>query len=638
MKKVFTITGNLVDVHQKRIYTAEIVVEGERIVSIKDLTLNPSPKEREATAQPSLNQDANNLSASSKSEAGGRVSPPPGEPEGAFILPGFIDAHVHIESSMLIPSEFARLAVVHGTVATVSDPHEIANVCGMKGIEYMIENGKTVPFKFNFGGPSCVPATTFETAGATVDASDIDGLMRREEILYLSEMMNFPGVLNGDDEVMKKITSAKKHNKPVDGHAPGLRGEAAKKYIDAGISTDHECFTKEEALDKLKYGMKILIREGSAAKNFEALIELLNDYPDMMMFCSDDKHPDSLVEGHINQLCVRAVAKGIDVFKVLKAACVNPVEHYKLKVGVLRKNDFADFIVVKDLKNFKVLQTYINGELVAENGKTLIERQSAGVINNFKCSKKKADDFYFSADNKSVPVIESLNGQLITNKLNVALKTSGNQFISNIESDILKIVVVNRYKNAPVANAFIKNFGLKKGAIASSVAHDSHNIVAVGVDDESICKAVNLIIENKGGISIAHPDLPGGKTISTQPLLKQDVNKNKDTSTIGDSALLSPVGGIEGGCEVSEQVTPLPGEPEGAILSLPVAGLMSADDGYEVAKKYSAIDKAAKELGSKLSAPYMTLSFMTLLVIPHLKLSDLGLFDGDEFNFITQAS
>lgn len=629
MNKSFTITGNLVDVHQKKIYPAEIVVEGERIVSIKDLTLNPSPKEREATAQPSLNQDATNLSASSKSEAGGRVSPPPGEPEGAFILPGFIDAHVHIESSMLIPSEFARLAVVHGTVATVSDPHEIANVCGMKGVEYMIENGKTVPFKFNFGAPSCVPATTFETAGAEVNAKDVEALMRREEILYLSEMMNFPGVLNADEEVMKKIASAKKYNKPVDGHAPGLRGDLAKKYIDAGISTDHECFTKEEALDKLKYGMKIIIREGSAAKNFEALIDLLNDYEDMIMFCSDDKHPDSLVEGHINQLCTRAIAKGIDIFKVLNAACVNPVNHYKLKVGLLRQNDFADFVVVKDLKNFEVVQTYINGQLVAKNGKTLIESQKARSINNFDCTKKHPGDFKTTNSGSSV-AIEALDGQLITNKFAFEAFAGA----ADVENDLLKIVVVNRYQNAPVAKAFIKNFGLKKGAIASSVAHDSHNIVAVGVDDESICKAVNLIIENKGGISIAHSDLPGGKAINTQPQPKQGVNKNKDTSTSGDSALLSPNGGIEGGSDVSEQVTPLPGEPEGAILPLPVAGLMSIEDGYKVAKKYSAIDKATKDLGSKLSAPYMTLSFMALLVIPHLKLSDLGLFDGDEFRLI----
>lgn len=564
--KTFTVTGKLVDVHQKRIYRARITVEGERIKTIEEIT-----------EPPLATQDAKEF----------------------YILPGFVDSHVHIESSMLIPSEFARLAVVHGTVATVSDPHEIANVCGMKGVGYMIDNGKTVPFKFNFGAPSCVPATVFETAGAVVDAKDIDDLMRREEILYLSEMMNFPGVLNGDSEVMQKIVSAKKYNKPVDGHAPGLRGELAKKYIDAGISTDHECFTKEEALDKLQHAMKILIREGSAAKNFEALIDLLNDHEDMMMFCSDDKHPDSLVEGHIDQLCARAVAKGIDVFKVLKAACVNPVGHYKLKVGLLRENDFADFILVQDLKEFKVIQTYINGELVAENGKTLIESKTASVINNFDCTAKEVAAFEMTglapgstADNRlrtgsdeglMVPVIEALDGQLITNRIEARFGVKNKILESNVDEDVLKIVVVNRYRDAPVAKAFIKNFGLKRGAIASSVAHDSHNIVAVGVDDESLCKAVNLVIENEGGVSC----VGGEKEI---------------------------------------------------IVPLPVAGLMSIEDGYEVAKKYSAIDKAAKELGSKLAAPYMTLSFMALLVIPHLKLSDLGLFDGDRFEFITHAS
>src|SRR5688572_27427 len=548
--KAFTITGNIVDIIQKKIYSGTIEVADKRIVS---------------------------------------VTPIPGLSANTYILPGFIDAHVHIESSMLIPSEFARLAVVHGTVSTVSDPHEIANVCGMKGIEYMIENGNSVPFKFNFGAPSCVPATNFETAGAVINTTNVDDLMKRDDVLYLSEMMNFPGVLHADKDVLKKIATAKKYDKPVDGHGPGLRGADAKKYIDAGISTDHECFTKEEALNKLQLGMKIIIREGSAAKNFEALIDLLNDYPDKIMFCSDDKHPDSLVEGHINQLCKRAVAKGIDVFKILQAACVNPVEHYKLKVGLLRESDFADFIVVKDLKDFEVFQTYINGELVAENGKTLIRTSEASrvkQVNNFSCTSKATNDFiihsnnYCLKDENKIAVIEALDGQLITNKIFTAPKIINDEIVSDVERDILKIVVVNRYQNAPVAKALIKNFGLKKGAIASSVAHDSHNIVAVGVDDKSIYEAVNLVIKHEGGIScVGHGDI---------------------------------------------------------ILSLPVAGLMSAEDGYLVAQKYSAIDKAAKDLGSTLSAPFMTLSFMALLVIPHLKLSDLGLFDGDEFKIIDQ--
>lgn len=508
------------------------------------------------------------------------IEPLEGENFDRFILPGFIDSHVHIESSMLIPSEFARLAVVHGTVATVSDPHEIANVCGMEGVEYMINNGKTVPFKFNFGAPSCVPATPFETAGAVLDVNAVRTLLEKPEIKYLSEMMNFPGVLNGDPEVLHKIKAAHDLGKPVDGHAPGLRGEEARTYTNAGISTDHECFTAAEALDKLGLGMKILIREGSAAKNFEALIELLHDYPDQIMFCSDDKHPDSLEAGHINELCARAVEKGIDVFKVLKAACLNPVQHYRLDVGLLKTGDAADFIVVKDLNHFKVIQTYINGELVAENGQTLIESRASGAVNNFDCTPKTAEAFAVKADGATrLRVIEALDGQLITHPLSATAKTENGYVITDVENDILKIAVVNRYFDAPVAAAFIKNFGLKKGALASSVAHDSHNIVAVGVDDESICKAVNLVIEQKGGISA--------------------VNGIKE-----------------------------------AVLPLPVAGLMGVADGYAIARSYTAIDSMAKEMGSRLSAPFMTLSFMALLVIPALKLSDKGLFDGTKFEFV----
>ncbi len=505
------------------------------------------------------------------------------EEELPFILPGFIDAHIHIESSMLTPSQFARLAVVHGTVATVSDPHEIANVCGIKGVEYMINDGKKVPFYFFFGAPSCVPATEFETAGAELNAGDIEKLLQRDEIKYLSEMMNFPGVLMRDTGVMKKIAAAHKLNKPVDGHAPGLRGKQAKQYIDAGISTDHECFTKEEALDKLNQGMHILIREGSAAKNFDALIDLLNHYPEKIMFCSDDKHPDSLLEGHINQLCARAVDKGIDVFKIVRAACINPVLHYKLEVGLLREGDSADFVLVKDLVGFEVLQTYIKGECVAQNGTSLIHlpgnnAENHTVINHFSCSPKAVNDFYLAGSNTVLPVIEALDGQLITNKW---LK---GKLLSEPDpaNDILKIVVVNRYKEAPVAKGFIKNFGIKKGAIASSVAHDSHNIVAVGADDLSICNAVNMIIAHKGGVSLWSGD----------------------------------------------------GDPGNSILPLPVGGLMSNEDGYRVAGQYAAIDRAAKALGSTLSAPYMTLSFMALLVIPHLKLSDKGLFDGDDFRLM----
>ena len=548
----FKIQGQIVDILNKDIYPGELTIEAGKIVSIRKLQ----------TADCGL-QTAN------------------------YILPGFIDSHIHIESSMLIPSEFARMAVVHGTVGTISDPHEIANVCGMEGVEFMIDNGKTVPFKFHFGAPSCVPATVFETAGAALTAHEVDLLLQRDEINYLSEMMNFPGVLFNDEEVMKKITSAKKYGKPVDGHAPGLRGADAKKYIDAGISTDHECFTAEEALDKLKYGMKILIREGSAAKNFKALIDLMHDHHEMMMFCSDDKHPDSLLDGHINQLCARAVAKGIDLFKVLQAACINPVKHYKMNIGLLKEGDAADFIVVEDLENFNVVQTYIDGKLVSERGTTFIESQQITTLNNFDCKEKTVEDFsYPFKGEKEIPVIEALDGQLITNKLHYTPRVINEEIVSDTERDILKMVVVNRYNNAPVAKAFIKNFGLKKGALASTVAHDSHNIVAVGVDDESLLKAINEVIKVKGGVSAYYP-------------------------------------------------FPTREGWDGAVLALPVAGLMSGDDGYRVAAAYTAIDRMAKEeLGSTLQSPFMTLSFMALLVIPHLKLSDKGLFDGDRFAFV----
>lgn len=505
------------------------------------------------------------------------------EKEGEkYIMPGFIDAHIHIESSMLTPAQFARLAVVHGTVGTVSDPHEIANVLGIEGVKYMIEDGRKVPFKFCFGAPSCVPATTFETAGATLTGDDIAHLFTYKEVGYLAEMMNFPGVLNDDPLVMQKLALAKAFNKPIDGHAPGLRGASAKKYIEAGIQTDHECFTKGEAMEKLKLGMKILIREGSAAKNFEELIPLADTWFSEMMFCSDDKHPDNLVEGHINQLIKRAIAKGIDKFKVLRMATINPVLHYRMNVGLLREGDWADFIIVDNLENFEVLETYIEGEKVAENGISLIENLKSEVVNNFNCQPLDPQAIVVNAPPKGnlLRVIKTIDGQLITKEILVEPKIENAKVVSDTANDVLKVVVYNRYSEAKPAVAFINNFGLKEGAIASSVAHDSHNIIAVGVDDESICEAVNLIVREKGGVS-AVSNLKKG------------------------------------------------------VLALPVAGLMSNEDGYKVAESYTMIDVFAKEqLGSTLISPFMSLSFMALLVIPALKLSDLGLFDGDSFSFV----
>ncbi len=532
------IQANLIDIVAREIYPAEVTIEGQKIRSIKKV----------------------------------------GATFDTYILPGFVDAHVHVESSMLVPSEFARLAVTHGTVGTISDPHEIANVLGTAGVDYMIDNARQVPFHFYFGAPSCVPATGFETAGAVIDAKAIDELLSRNDIVYLAEMMNFPGVIYQDEEVMKKLASAKKHGKPIDGHAPGLTGDEMKTYFDAGITTDHECFGYIEALEKLKHGVKVMIREGSAAKNFETLIPLLKDFPEQIMFCCDDKHPDNLIESHINEHVKRALAHGHNLFDVLRAASHNVIKHYQLPVGMLQSGDNADFIEIDNLTDFTVLKTYINGTLVSEKGKSFIQPVAAPIVNNFHCSLKAPEDFKLKSESEQIRVIEVLDGQLITNELYAEALNINGYAESNTEQDILKMAVVNRYSDQPVAIAFIKNVGLKSGAIASCVAHDCHNIVVVGTNDEDICKAVNLIIMAKGGISLANTD-------------------------------------------------------EALVLELPIAGIMTNQPAEEVAAAYTRLDRRAKALGSTLRAPYMSLSFMALLVIPELKLSDKGLFNGKRFEF-----
>jgi adenine deaminase len=532
------ISGNIVDVVAKRIFKGIISIENKKIISIEE--------------------NAN--------------------VENQYILPGLIDSHVHIESSMIIPSEFARLAVIHGTVATVSDPHEIGNVLGMQGVNFMIENGKKVPFKFFFGAPSCVPATPFETSGASIDAEEIEQLMSNPEIKYLSEMMNFPGVLFEDISVMDKLAIARKYKKPVDGHAPGLKGKEAMKYVNAGITTDHECFTTDEAIDKINSGMKIQIREGSAAKNFSALIDLLSTHPDQIMFCSDDKHPNDLMDGHINKLIIRSLNLGYDFISILRACTYIPIKHYNLEVGLLQNGDFADFIIIDNPEKFNILATFINGEKVAENGKSLIKSVKELSPNTFNADKISIKDILVPYTGSKIKVIKAMEGQLITEKIILFPKHDSQHILSDIENDVLKIAVMNRYQKSKPAVAFIKGFKLKEGALASTVAHDSHNIIAVGTNDEDLVTAINLLIESKGGISI--------------------VNKS-----------------------------------EKYHLPLTVAGLMSNEDGFKVAQKYDFMDKKAKELGSDLQAPFMTLSFMALLVIPELKLSDKGLFDGNTFNF-----
>lgn len=536
------IHGNLVDIHTRTISSVLIRIEDKKIAAIEPNTHRTS----------------------------------------GFILPGFVDAHIHIESSMLPPSEFARIAVRHGSIATVSDPHEIANVLGISGVEYMLEDARKSPFKFFFGAPSSVPATNQETSGAVLGPDQVRELLENPEIKYLSEVMNFPGVVNGDPEILKKIAIAKELGKKIDGHAPGLFGEDLKKYIAAGIETDHECVSLSEAREKRSLGMKILVREGSAAKNFNALFPLMLEDPAHCMLCTDDLHPDNLILGHINLLVKRAIQKGMDPIDAIAIASKNPIEHYGLEVGLLRVGDPADFIIVEDLDSLRVLETYIDGECVFKE-RNLLPRTEIKTPNKFAAAPKKPEDFIVTAKEGDLHVIEAIDGQLITKHLKLEPKIENGRVISDTSRDILKITVVNRYQNAPPAVGFIKNFGLKSGAIGSSIAHDSHNIIAVGVTDEDLAKAVNAIIAEKGGLALV---------------------KN--------------------------------GQAE--ILPLPIAGLMSNLEGEEAAVRYSNLSEEAKTLGCPLKAPFMTLSFMALLVIPELKMSDKGLFDCKKFSLITIIS
>ena len=537
--KAFTVSGNIVDVVNKKIFKGTITVENGIIKSIQEDNTK----------------------------------------DGPFIMPGFIDAHVHIESSMLVPSEFAKLAVIHGTVATVSDPHEIANVCGIDGINYMIENGKTVPFKFFFGAPSCVPATGFETSGAVINSKEIELLLKRDDIFYLSEMMNFPGVIYDDPEVHKKIEAARKLNKPIDGHAPGVTGEDLKKYFSTGITTDHECINKKEAVEKIKAGMMIQIREGSAAKNFNSLFELIDEYPDKVMLCTDDTHPNDLLKYHIGKLIKMGLDKGLNLFNLLRAVTVNVVKHYDLPVGLLQKNDPADFIIVDNMKDLNILETYINGDLVAEKGVALFTTKASRIINNFNTEFISAEEIIMRSNNKRTKVIEVIDGELVTRMSERTLHVTNGELQPDVGNDILKIVVVNRYKKERPIIGFVRNFGLKRGAIASSIAHDSHNIVVVGTNDKDIVTAVNTIIKNKGGICAC---------------LNNDI----------------------------------------VDLKLEVGGLMSTKDGKIVAAEYEKVHNRAIELGSELKSPFMTMAFMTLLVIPAIKIGDKGIMDVNKFKYI----
>lgn len=521
-----------------------------------------------------------------------------------IILPGFIDSHIHIESTMLTPAQFAKLAVRFGTTSVVCDPHEIANVAGTDGIDFMIENSKSVPFNFYFSIPSCVPATCFETSGAILDSETIGELLKKDEAVALGEMMNFPGVINGDGEVLAKLEKAKELGKPIDGHAPLLSGKDLDKYIAEHISTDHECSNFAEAIEKKEKGMKIMVREGSSAKNMEALFDFSDrlDYwknhesfgkmpnevlekrihlPIFDFIVSDDKHTTDLIKGHLNESIKKAIGLEISPISAIEMVTVNPSTHYNLNTGAIVKGMQADYVVVDNLNDLNILKTYVAGKCVFDGENVLFDVEETEFKNTFDVSKKGFEDFEISCDEPSadVNVIRCFNGELITEAESATLETKNGFVQPDLEEDILKIAVVERYGGNSIANGFITGFNLKKGAIASSVAHDSHNIVVVGTNSEDMANAVNCLIDNEGGFAI-----------------------------------------VDGDFEDS--------------LALPIAGLMTNEDSHEVAEKLEKLHKTAADFGCKLDSPFMTMSFMALLVIPAIKISDKGLFDCINFEFI----
>jgi adenine deaminase len=493
-----------------------------------------------------------------------------------YILPGFIDAHIHIESSMLTPSRFAEVVVPHGTTSVISDPHEIANVLGIEGIKYMIKDASSVPLNVFFTAPSCVPATPFETSGAVISSKEIDELLEDDEIVALGEMMNFPGVLADDPEVMAKIAASKMHKKPVDGHAPLLTGNDLCKYIAAGISTDHECTVADEVIEKRKLGMKIMLRQGSSAKNLADLIGAGGDF-----IVSDDKHPEDLLKGHADSMLKEAVELGEDPIKVIKMVTINPAAHYNLNTGLTAPGKSADIVIVEDLKNFNVKEVYIRGKLVANDGKALFSVKPLKLESTFKINSKKPEDFEISSSKKEekVRVINVMDGQLLTEESEAVLPVVNGKIEPDMENDILKIAVLERYGHNRMANAFVHGFGLKKGAIASSVAHDSHNIIAVGINSQDMADAVNKLVENNGGLVAVS-------------------NGNYHS------------------------------------LRLPIGGLMSTKSAEDVALKLENLHNTLDDMGCKLASPFMTMSFLALLVIPKLKISDKGLFDVEKFGFV----
>jgi adenine deaminase len=493
----------------------------------------------------------------------------------SYILPGLIDAHIHIESSMVTPGAFAVEAIKHGTLCVVSDPHEIVNVCGIDGLNYMIEDAAKVPVKFYFGAPSCVPATSFETSGSVLDKFDIAEILKRDEIHYLSEMMNYPGVIYNNEEVVSKLMAARMVGKPVDGHAPGLSGKDLKKYIDSGISTDHECTTIEEALEKISMGMKILIREGSAAKSLDSLKQLYYSNPEDIMLCCDDLHPEMLMKGHINKLVARLISEGFDIYNVYRSASINPMMHYNISTGLLREGDSADFIIVKTLETMEVLESWIGGRKVFDRGNVFFTTDRSREINNFNCKHINGEDITIINRGGNIRIIEAKDGELLTQSITDSMGTK-NIIVPDVERDYLKIIVKDRYNDTPPAIGIIKGFMLKEGAFASSIAHDSHNIICIGTNDHDIVTAVNTIVDMKGGLAVSSND----KIYS---------------------------------------------------LQLNIGGIMTSNTCRETALKYDNLSQIVKSRGCIMSAPFMTLAFMALLVIPELKIGDKGLFNVNEF-------
>lgn len=502
---------------------------------------------------------------------------PEESPDPVYILPGFVDAHVHIESSMLTPAAFAHAAVVHGTLAAVADPHEIANVLGEEGVELMLSLAKQTPFVFGFGAPSCVSSAPFEAAGAALGPAAVERLLRRPEITHLAEVMTAPGALSKDPEALAKLAAARSLGKPIDGHAPGLSGPGLQAYVSAGITTDHESLSFDEAREKIKAGLKLQIRHGSSVRPFESFIPLLARYPDRCMFCSDVKHPDDLLRDHINFIAATAYRKGISLYAIIQAASINPVQHYRLPLGLLQPGDPADFLLIDDLQTFRPREVWLRGQCVARDGRSFLPLGEPCVRNRFAAGLLQPEALRITASaGRAAHVIGVHDGQLVSTHLVEQPAVVNGFAVADTERDIVKLVVYNRYGGVSPAVALVKGFGLKRGALASSVAHDAHHIIAVGTTDDALAAAINEVVLCRGGLAVAD---------NNRKVLK--------------------------------------------VLPLPLAGLISTEPAEAVARAYSDCNAIAKILGTRLTSPFMTLSFLAQPGAPNLSLTDKGLFDGE---------